>query len=55
MIPRVRAALNSLPCALQAAPNGFVANLKKELFILIFIPILNFILIHIFMSEILKR
>ena len=28
---------------------------KKELFILIFIPILNFILIHIFMSEILKR
>ena len=51
MIPRVRAALNSLPCALQAAPNGFVANLKKnELFILIFIPILNFILIQIFMS-----
>ena len=52
---RQRAALNSLPCALQAAPNGFVASLKHELFILIFIPILNFILILILMINILKR
>jgi len=38
-------------CTQQFCPQSE----KKELFILIFIPILNFILIHIFMSEILKR
>ena len=52
---RQRAALNSLPCALQLAPYSFVARLKNELFILIFIPILNSILILILMIEILKR
>ena len=55
MIPRVRAALNSLPCALQAAPNSFVTSLKNHLFIVIFIPILNFILTLSLMINILKR
>ena len=52
---RQGAALNSLPCAVQLAPYSFVARLKNELFIFIFIPILNFILILILMIKILKR